>query len=157
MGDLNACTGIENHTLCLDNHISPLLPDRNSIQDGNWWSCDDKSNSYGRMSLKLCDNHNLKTANRQAVVERVCNYTCFSRGGASAVDYLLVENSIHQRVESLKILSPDFDSKQTPITATFIIKTLNNSIGKLLNPPKTCTWDSQDSIIFSSLIAMILR
>ena len=91
------------------------------------------------MSLKLCDNHNLKTANRQAVVERVGNYTCFSREGASAVDYLLVENSIHQRVESLKILSPDFDSKQTPITATFIIKTLNNSIGKLLNPPKTCT------------------
>ena len=102
-------------------HISPLLPDRNATQDGNWCSCDDKSNSYGRRLLKLCNNHNLKTTNRQAVVDRVNNYTCLSRGKASVVDYLLVENSIHQKVEN--ITSPDFDSKQTPITATFIIKT----------------------------------
>ena len=100
MGDLNACTGIENHTLCLDNHISPLSPDRNSIQDGNWWSWDDKSNSYGRMLLKLCDNHNFKTANRQVVVDRVGNYTCFSWGGASAIDHLLVENSFHQKLKN---------------------------------------------------------
>ena len=35
MGNLNARTGIEGHTLCPDNYISQLLPDTNSIQDGN--------------------------------------------------------------------------------------------------------------------------
>ena len=39
-----------------------------------------------------------------------------------------------------------------PITVTFRIKTINNSIGKLLNPPKAYKWDSQGSTIFSSLI-----
>ena len=66
-------------------------------------------------------------------------------------------HSIHQKVENVKVLSHNFDLKQTPITATFIIKTLNNSIGKLPNPSKTCKWDSQDSIIFSCLIEMNLR
>ena len=53
MGDLNARTGIEDHTLCLNNHLSQLLPDTNAIQDGNPCSCDDKKNSYGRILLKL--------------------------------------------------------------------------------------------------------
>ena len=77
---------------------------------------------------------------------------CFNQGGASVVDYLLVENSIHQKVENLKSLPPEFDSKHTHITATFRIKTIHSSIGKLLNPPKAYKWDSQGSIIFSSLI-----
>ena len=34
MGDLDAQTGIKDHTLCIDNHMSQLLPDTNSIQDG---------------------------------------------------------------------------------------------------------------------------
>ena len=136
MGDLNARTGIEDHILCLDNHISQLLPDTNAIQDGNRCSCDDKKNSYGRILLKLCNNHNLKIANGQTPGDGVGNYTCFNQGGASVVDYLLAENSIHQKVENLKILPPEFDSKHAPITATFRIKTINNSIGKLLNPPK---------------------
>ena len=68
--------------------------------------------------------------------DRVGNYTCFNCEGASIVDYLSVENSIHQKVDNLKILPPEFDSKYTPITATFRIKTINNSIGKLFHPPK---------------------
>ena len=60
----------------------------------------------------------------------------FNRGAASVVDYLLVENPIQQKVENLKILLPEFDSKHTPITSTFRSKTIINSIGKLLNPPK---------------------
>ena len=86
MGDLNARTGIENHTLCLDNHITQLLLDKNSIQDGNWCSCDDKTNSHGRILLKLCNNHNLIIANGQTPGDMVGNYTCFNRGGASVVD-----------------------------------------------------------------------
>ena len=157
MGDLNARTGIEDHTLCLDNHISQLLPDTNAIQYGNRCSCDEKKNSYGRILLKLCNNHNLKIAYGQTPGDRVGNYTCFNRGGASVIDYLLTENSIHQKVENLKILPPEFDSKHAPITATFSIKTINNSIGKLLNPPKAYKWDSQGSTIFSSLIVRIPR
>ena len=65
MCGLNARTGTEDHTLCLDNNISQFLPDINSVQDGNPCSCDDKTNSYGRMLLKLCNNHNLKIANGQ--------------------------------------------------------------------------------------------
>ena len=61
MGDLNARTGIGDHTLCFDNHISQLLPDTISIQNGNRYSCNDKTNSYDRILLKLCNNHNLKT------------------------------------------------------------------------------------------------
>ena len=34
MGNLNAQTSIEDHTLCLDNHVSQLLPERISMQDG---------------------------------------------------------------------------------------------------------------------------
>ena len=128
MGDLNARTGIEDHTLRFDKHISHLLPDTNSIQNGNRCSCDDKTNSYSRMLLKLCNNHNLKIANGQTPGDRVGNYTCFNRGGATVVDYLLVENPIHQRLENFKILPPEFDSKHTPITATFRITTTNNSI-----------------------------
>ena len=81
MGDLNARTGIEDHTLRFDKHISHLLPDTNSIQNGNRCSCDDKTNSYSRMLLKLCNNHNLKIANGQTLGDRVGNYTCFNRGG----------------------------------------------------------------------------
>ena len=33
IGDPNAWTGIEDHTMCFDNHISQLSPDTNSIQD----------------------------------------------------------------------------------------------------------------------------
>ena len=151
MGD-HAGTGIEDHTLCLDNHISQRLPDTNSTQDGDRCSCDDKTNSYGRILLKLCNNHNLKIANWQTPGDRVGNYKCFNRGGASVADYLLVENSIHQKVENLKTLPPEFDSKHTSITATFRIKTINNSIGKLLNPPKTYMWNSRGATMFSSLI-----
>ena len=35
VGNLNTRTGVEDHTPCLDNHISQFLPDTNSIQDGN--------------------------------------------------------------------------------------------------------------------------
>ena len=71
MDDLNAWTGIEDLTLCLDNHISQLLSDTNSIQDGNQCSCDDKKN--GRIFLKLCNNHDLKIANGQTPGDRVGN------------------------------------------------------------------------------------
>ena len=87
--------------------------------------------------MKLCNNHNLKIANGQTPGDRVGNYLSFNHGGASVVDYLLVENSIHQKVGNLKILPPEFESKHAPIAATFRIKTINNSIGKLLNPPKS--------------------
>ena len=63
MADVNAWTGIKDHPQCIDNHISQLLPDTVSIQDGNQCSCDDKTNSYGRILLALCNNHNLKIAN----------------------------------------------------------------------------------------------
>ena len=74
------------------------------------------------------------------------------RGEASAVDYLLVENSVHQKVENLKILPSEFHSKHTTITATFRINTLNNSVGKLLNTPKVYKWCSQGSTNFRILI-----
>ena len=48
MGDLNARSGIEDYTLHLDNHISKLLPDTNSIQHRNRRPCDQKTKSYGR-------------------------------------------------------------------------------------------------------------
>ena len=58
------------------------------------------------------------------------------------VDNLLVGNNLHQKVENLKILPPEFDSKHTPITATFRIKIINKTIGKLLTTPKAYKWDS---------------
>ena len=70
--------------------------------------------------------------------DKVGNYTSFNRGGASVVDYLSEENFIHQKVENLKVLPPECGSKHPPITGTFIINTINNSTGKLLNPPKAC-------------------
>ena len=106
------------------------------MQDGNRCPCDDKTNSYGRILLKLCNNHNLKIFNAQTPGNRVGNCTCFNCGGPSVVDYLLVENSIQQKVENLKLPPPEFDSKHAPITATFRIKTINSSIGKLLSTPK---------------------
>ena len=65
MGELNAWIGIEDHPLRIDNHISQLFPDANLIQDGNRCYCDDKTDLYGRILLKLCNNPNLKIANGQ--------------------------------------------------------------------------------------------
>ena len=150
MDDFNAKRGIEDHNLRLDNHINQLLPDTNSIQDGNWCSCDDKTNSYRRILLKLCNKPNLKIFNGQSPGYRVGNYKCFNRWGASVVDYLLEEKHIDQIVEKLKILLPEFDSEHTPITTTFRIKTTHNGIGK---PPKVYNWDNQGSTNFSSVIS----
>ena len=102
---------------------------------------------FGRILLKLCNSHNLKVTNGQTSGDGVGNYTCFNRGGASAVDYLLVENPIHQKVGNLKLLPHEFDTKYTPITATFRVNTINDTIKNLLNPPKACKWDSQGSAI----------
>ena len=77
MGKINVWTGIEDHTLHLDNHTSQLLPDANSIQDGNRCFCDDRTNSYGKILLKLCNNHDLKIANGQTPGDRVGKYTHF--------------------------------------------------------------------------------
>ena len=49
-------------------------------------------------------------------------------------------------------LPPELYSKHTVITATFRINTINNTIRKLLNPPKAYKRDSQGSTNFSSLI-----
>ena len=112
------------------------------IQDGNRCSCDDKIDSHGSIET-------LKTIILKLPVDKLRSYTCFSRGGPSLVDYLLVENTINQKVENLKILTPDFDSRNTPITATFRIKSINDTIGKLFNPPKAYSWHSQGSAILS--------
>ena len=39
---------------------------------------------------------NSVVADGQTTGNRVSNYTCFNQGGASVVDYLLVETYIHQ-------------------------------------------------------------
>ena len=132
MSDINARTSIEDHNLCLDYQIGQLSPDTNSIQDGNRCFCSHEKSSYGRILLKLCNNHKLTIANGQTPGDTVGNYICFDGGGASVVYYLLVESSIQQKVENLKILPPEFDSKHTTITTTFSINTINNAIGKLL-------------------------
>ena len=99
-----------------------------------------------------CNNHNLKIANRQTSGDRVRNYTCFNRGGASLFDYLIVEHPIPPKIENLKILPFEFDSKFTSISITFRIEIINNTIGKLLYPPRTYKGDSQGFTIFSFLI-----
>ena len=87
MGNLNARAGIEDYTLHLDNHISKLLPDTNSVQHRNQRPCDEKTKSYGwryysnsviTIILKLLIDKTLEIG--------VGNYTCFNREGACVAD-----------------------------------------------------------------------
>ena len=78
-------------------HISQLLQDTKSIQDENHCSCDNMKNSY-----VVWYYWNSVVADGQTTWNRVSNYTCFNQGEASVVDYLLVENYIHQKDENLK-------------------------------------------------------
>ena len=63
--------GVEDYTQCLHNDVSKLLPDKGLIQERNQCSCDNKTNSYGR--ILLCNNHDLKVASGQTPGDRVGN------------------------------------------------------------------------------------
>ena len=103
--------------------------------------------------LKICNNHNLRIGNGQTSGDRLGNYTCFNHEGASVVDYLIVEETICEKILNFRVLPPTFDSKHSPIVATLKCHTkLQTEKGKLLNPPKTYHWDSLNSLLFKILI-----
>ena len=121
-------------------HVSPGVPPYFLIFLLNRSSCDNKTNLYGRILLKLCNNHSLKIVSGQTPEERIGNCTWFIGEGTSISDYLLVEKL--KKIGNLKILPPKFESKHTQITATFRIRTTNITIRKLLSPAKACKWAS---------------
>ena len=103
--------------------------------------------------LKTCNNHNFRIGNGKTSEDRLGNYTCFSYEGASVVDYLIVEETIYEKILNFRILPPTFDSKHSPIVATLKCHTkLQTEKGKLLNPPETYHWYSQKSPLFKILI-----
>ena len=103
--------------------------------------------------LKICNNHNLAIGNCQISGDRLGNYICFNYEGASVVDYLIVEETIYEKILNFRVLPPTFDSKHSPIVATLKCHTkLQTEKGKLLNPPKTYHWDSLNSLLFKILI-----
>ena len=70
--------------------------------------------------------------------DRLGNYICFNYEGASVVDYLIVKETIYEKMLNCRVLSPTFDSKHSPIFATLKCHTkLQTENGRLLNPPKT--------------------
>ena len=103
--------------------------------------------------VKICNNHKLRNGNGQTSGDRLGNYTCFNYEGATVVDYLIVEETIYEKILNFRVLPPTFDSKHSPIVATLKCHTkLQTEKGKLLNPPKTYHWDSLNSPHFKILI-----
>ena len=101
--------------------------------------------------LKICNNHNLAIGNCQISGDRLGNYICFNYEGASVVDYLIVEETIYEKMLNFRVLSPTFDSKHSPIFATLKCHTkLQTGNRRLLNPPKTL--DSRNSPLFKILL-----
>ena len=64
----------------------------------------------------------------------------------------MLDSNILEKILSFKILPPEFDSKHTPITATFKCHKTKFPDAKLLNPPKAYKWNSQGETLFKSLI-----
>ena len=96
--------------------------------------------------VKICNNHNLRNGNGQTSGDRLGNYTCFNYEGATVVDYLIVEETIYEKILNFRVLLPTSDSKHSLIVATLKCHTkLQTEKGKLLNPPKTYHWDSLNS------------
>ena len=142
-GDLNPRTGNEDglHDK-LGKQLNHLLPDieATTLETGNRCSCDIKVNMSGRKLLTICSSHNLELANSQKPGDRLGNFTCFNNMGASVVDYLVLSRSLMKNIINFKVLSPSFDSKHAPITATFkssFIKFGKFGKEKVLNHPKT--------------------
>ena len=89
MGDLNARTRNEDglHEK-LGKQLSHLLPDIEAtiLETGNRHSCDVKANTSGGTLLTICSNHSLEIANGQTPGDRLGNFTCFNKRGASVGD-----------------------------------------------------------------------
>ena len=103
--------------------------------------------------LKICNNHNLRIGNGQSTGDRLGNYTYFNYEGASVVDYIIMEETIYEKILNFKVLPPTIDSKHSPTVATFKCNTtLQKKKEKLLNPPKTYKWESQNFPLFKILI-----
>ena len=155
LGDLNTRTGSQGQSQHnIDNHLQHLLPEADKLpSDLDRCSYDGKINASGRTLLKICNKHNLRIYNGQTSGDRLGNYTCFNYEGASAVDYLIVEETIYEKILNFRVLPPTFDSKHSPIVATLKCHTkLQTEKGKLLNPRKTYHWDSLNSPLFKMLI-----
>ena len=94
--------------------------------------------------LKICNNHNLRIGDGQ---------TSRDYEGASVLDYLIMEETIYEKILNFRVLPPRFDSKHSPFVATLKCHTkLETENRKFLNPPKTYHWDSLNSILFKMLI-----
>ena len=140
LGDLNARTGSQGQSQYnFDNHLHHLLPEADKLPcDLDRCSCDEKSNNSGRTLLRICSNHNLRIGNGKTSEDRLGNCTCFNYEGARVVDYLIVEETIYDKILKFRVLPRTFDSKHSPVAATLKFHTkLQTEKGKLLNPPKT--------------------
>ena len=56
---------------------------------------------------------------------------------AGVMDYLVSSMPLMKNIINFKVLSPNFDSKHVPITATFKSSLVTFRKGKVLNHPKT--------------------
>ena len=107
-GDLNARIG--NNVVNESPSFSPindLLPDDmiSSTPDQRS-SCDSVTNNFGKKLNELCNGFNLKIANGMAPGDRLGNFTCFNRGGASVVDYIIADKGFYNHISSMNVLAP---------------------------------------------------
>ena len=72
--------------------------------------------------------------------------------GEGVVHYLVLSRSLMKNVINFKVLPPNFDSKHTPINATFKSPFVKFRKEKVLNHPKTYKWDNQGAVLFHSLL-----
>ena len=110
---VNARTGSEGKSQHnFDNHVQHLLVEANKLpSDIDSWFCDYKINASGRTLLKICNSDNLRIGNGETSDDRLGNYICFSYEGASVVDYLIVQETIYEKILNFRVLPPTFDSK----------------------------------------------
>ena len=74
----------------------------------------------------------------------------------SVLDYLILSISLMKNIEKFKVLPPNFDFKNAPISATlrsyFVVK-----VGKwkVLNHPKKYKWNNQSAVLSHSLLSKV--
>ena len=142
-GDFNARIGSDksNDPIPCLNNLMPDQPSSNSQRS----SCDHTVNNYGKKIIRVCNSFNLKVVNGQAAGDLLGNYTCFNYNGSSVVDLIITDNIFFTYIDSLRVLTPEFNSSHAPLSVDIRCKPkvfIDREDINLCNLPSKLIWDN---------------
>ena len=155
-GDLNARTGegkdfIDNDApVPIDFHA--YLPDKELPRV----SKDKYTNYQGRQLLDMCLSSGLRIVNGRLKGDVQGNYTCYTPRGCSVVDYLIVSNTILEKVVKFCIEDLPIASDHCPLNFTIKLMKMppvERCSYEIFPLAKPLHWDEHTSINFSRALA----